>query len=49
MHLLYFERSKGLLYIMQAIFLAYMVVLKKSANVGLSAFLIVFTVVVKLM
>ncbi|KJA17998.1 hypothetical protein HYPSUDRAFT_45721 [Hypholoma sublateritium FD-334 SS-4] len=32
----------------QAVFLAYMVVLKKSANVGLSAFLIVFTVIVKL-
>ncbi|KAF8158103.1 hypothetical protein B0H34DRAFT_441453 [Crassisporium funariophilum] len=33
----------------QAVFLAYMVVLKKSVNVGLSAFLIVVTVIVKLM
>ncbi|KAF8957250.1 hypothetical protein BDZ97DRAFT_1707127 [Flammula alnicola] len=32
----------------QAVFLAYMVVLKKSANVGLAAFLIVFTAIVKL-
>ncbi|KAH0586243.1 hypothetical protein H2248_007495 [Termitomyces sp. 'cryptogamus'] len=32
----------------QAIFLTYMVVLKKSANVGLAAFLILFTAVVKL-
>ncbi|KAJ3506561.1 hypothetical protein NLJ89_g6803 [Agrocybe chaxingu] len=31
----------------QAVFLAYMVVLKKSANVGLAGFLIVFTVLVK--
>ncbi|TFK40830.1 hypothetical protein BDQ12DRAFT_721445 [Crucibulum laeve] len=33
----------------QAVFLAYMVVLKKSANVGLAAFLIVFTVLIKLL
>ncbi|KAG6890832.1 hypothetical protein C0995_003265 [Termitomyces sp. Mi166 len=33
----------------KAIFLAYMVVLKKSANVGLAAFLILFTAVVKLL
>ncbi|KAH9480428.1 CSC1-like protein [Psilocybe cubensis] len=32
----------------QAVFLAYMVVLKKSVNVGLAGFLIVFTVFVKL-
>ncbi|KAJ3566033.1 hypothetical protein NP233_g7257 [Leucocoprinus birnbaumii] len=32
----------------QGVFLAYMVVLKKSVNVGLAAFLIVFTVVVKI-
>ncbi|KAF9013241.1 hypothetical protein BDQ17DRAFT_1419404 [Cyathus striatus] len=32
----------------QAVFLVYMIVLKKSANVGLSAFLIVFTIAVKL-
>ncbi|KAF8627393.1 hypothetical protein AX17_006208 [Amanita inopinata Kibby_2008] len=32
----------------QAIFLAYMVVLKKSANVGLSAFLIISTVITKI-
>ncbi|KAF5369353.1 hypothetical protein D9758_002763 [Tetrapyrgos nigripes] len=32
----------------QAVFLAYMVVLKKSVNVGLAAFLIVFTVFVKI-
>ncbi|THV00838.1 DUF221-domain-containing protein [Dendrothele bispora CBS 962.96] len=32
----------------QAVFLAYMVVLKKSVNVGLAAFLIVFTVLVKI-
>ncbi|PFH54095.1 hypothetical protein AMATHDRAFT_38479 [Amanita thiersii Skay4041] len=32
----------------QAVFLAYMVVLKKSANVGLSAFLIVATVITKI-
>jgi len=31
----------------QAVFLAYMVVLKKKANVGISAFLIAFTAVVK--
>ncbi|KAF5360772.1 hypothetical protein D9756_004691 [Leucocoprinus leucothites] len=31
----------------QSVFLAYMVVLKKSVNVGLSVFLIVFTVIVK--
>jgi hypothetical protein len=30
------------------VFLAYMVVLKKSANVGICAFLMVFTVLVKL-
>ncbi|KAF8073764.1 hypothetical protein FPV67DRAFT_764997 [Lyophyllum atratum] len=33
----------------QAVFLAYMVVLKKSVNVGLAAFLIVFTAVIKLL
>ncbi|KIM43405.1 hypothetical protein M413DRAFT_69962 [Hebeloma cylindrosporum] len=33
----------------QAVFLAYMVVLKKTINVGLAAFLIVFTAVVKLL
>ncbi|KAF9483352.1 hypothetical protein BDN70DRAFT_799820 [Pholiota conissans] len=33
----------------QTVFLAYMVVLKKSANVGLSAFLIIFTAIVKLL
>ncbi|KAG6907871.1 hypothetical protein DXG01_007035, partial [Tephrocybe rancida] len=33
----------------QAVFLAYMVVLKKSVNVGLAAFLILFTAVVKLL
>jgi hypothetical protein len=33
----------------QAVFLAYMVVLKKNANVALAAFLIVFTVVIKLL
>lgn len=33
----------------QAVFLAYMVVLKKTINVGLSGFLIVFTVIVKLL
>lgn len=43
------ECSTHLHCIIQAVFLAYMVVLKKSANVGLSAFLIVFTVIVKLM
>ncbi|TFK52586.1 hypothetical protein OE88DRAFT_1678721 [Heliocybe sulcata] len=32
----------------QAVFLAYMTVLKKHVNVGLAAFLIIFTVVVKL-
>ncbi|KAF9077786.1 hypothetical protein BDP27DRAFT_1311677 [Rhodocollybia butyracea] len=32
----------------QTVFLAYMVVLKKSVNVGLSAFLMVFTIVVKI-
>ena len=32
----------------QAVFLAYMAVLKKSANVGLAAFLIAFTAVVKI-
>ncbi|KAJ3973244.1 hypothetical protein EV361DRAFT_78192 [Lentinula raphanica] len=32
----------------QAVFLAYMVVLKKSVNIGLSAFLVVFTVFVKI-
>jgi hypothetical protein len=36
-----------LLYI-QAVFLAYMVVLKKTANIALAAFLILFTAVVKL-
>lgn len=36
-------------YPFKAVFLGYMVVLKKSANVGLAAFLIVFTVLVKLM
>jgi hypothetical protein len=35
--------------IFKAVFLGYMVVLKKSANVGLAAFLIIFTVIVKLM
>jgi hypothetical protein len=33
----------------QGVFLTYMVVLKKSVNVGLSAFLIAFTITVKLM
>ncbi|KAF8890016.1 hypothetical protein CPB84DRAFT_1816390 [Gymnopilus junonius] len=33
----------------QAVFLAYMVVLKKTVNVGLSAFLIVFTAIAKLL
>jgi hypothetical protein len=33
----------------QAVFLAYMVVLKKTANVGLAGFLIVFTAIVKLL
>ncbi|KXN88289.1 hypothetical protein AN958_07748 [Leucoagaricus sp. SymC.cos] len=33
----------------QSVFLAYMVVLKKSANVGLSVFLIAFTVTVKIL
>jgi len=33
----------------QAIFLAYMVVLRKSVNAGMAAFLIVFTVLVKIM
>ena len=33
----------------KAVFLGYMVVLKKSAIVGLAAFLIVFTVLVKIM
>ncbi|KAF8798979.1 DUF221-domain-containing protein [Phlegmacium glaucopus] len=32
----------------QAVFLGYMVVLKKNANVGLAAFLIVFTAIVKM-
>jgi hypothetical protein len=40
--------SSGLV-LSQAIFLAYMVVLRKSVNAGLAAFLIVFTVLVKVM
>ena len=33
----------------KAVFLAYMVVLKKSTNVGLAAFLVASTVITKLM
>lgn len=35
--------------LLQAVFLAYMVVLKKDANVGLAACLIFFTVLFKLL
>ncbi|KAJ6508720.1 hypothetical protein C8R45DRAFT_815696 [Mycena sanguinolenta] len=33
----------------QTVFMAYMIVLKKTVNVGLSAFLVVFTIIVKLL
>ena len=42
-------RKTNLCIRLKAVFLGYMVVLKKSPNVGLAAFLIVFTVIVKIM
>jgi hypothetical protein len=47
-HLVHCSHISGLV-LSQAIFLAYMVVLRKLVNVGLAAFLIVFTVIVKIM